>query len=74
VPVAAFPQAQSAFGIQGMLGNGWEWTSTQFAPFPGFEPFPFYRGYSADFFRRQAFRHEGWISAHSGMHAAAHVP
>jgi ergothioneine biosynthesis protein EgtB len=49
-PVNAFPQGQSAFGVHGMLGNGWEWTSTEFAPFPGFEPFPFYRGYSADFF------------------------
>jgi iron(II)-dependent oxidoreductase len=49
-PVNAFPAGQSAFGVQGMLGNGWEWTSTEFAPFPGFEPFPFYRGYSADFF------------------------
>jgi len=49
-PVNAFPQGQSAFGVEGMLGNGWEWTSTEFSPFPGFEPFPFYRGYSADFF------------------------
>jgi ergothioneine biosynthesis protein EgtB len=50
VPVNAFPEGGSAFGIHGMSGNGWEWTSTEFAPFPGFEPFPFYRGYSADFF------------------------
>jgi gamma-glutamyl hercynylcysteine S-oxide synthase len=50
VPVNAFPEGQSAFGIHDMLGNGWEWTSTIFGPFPGFEPFPFYRGYSADFF------------------------
>ncbi len=49
-PVNAFPRGQSAFGVHGMLGNGWEWTSTEFALFPGFEPFPFYRGYSADFF------------------------
>lgn len=49
-PVNAFPKSRSAFGVQGMLGNGWEWTSTEFGPFPGFEPFPFYRGYSADFF------------------------
>jgi iron(II)-dependent oxidoreductase len=50
VSVAAFPRGNSAFGVSGMLGNGWEWTSTVFGPFPGFEPFPFYRGYSADFF------------------------
>jgi ergothioneine biosynthesis protein EgtB len=49
-PVNAFPEGQSAFGVCDMLGNGWEWTSTVFAPFPGFESFPFYRGYSADFF------------------------
>lgn len=50
VPVNGFPEGQSAFGVHDMLGNGWEWTSTIFGPFPGFKPFPFYRGYSADFF------------------------
>ncbi len=49
-PVNAFPQSASFFGVEGMIGNGWEWTATEFAPFAGFEPFPFYRGYSADFF------------------------
>ncbi len=49
-PVNAFPAGQSAFGVHDMVGNGWEWTSSVFAPFSGFEPFPFYRGYSADFF------------------------
>jgi formylglycine-generating enzyme required for sulfatase activity len=33
-----------------MMGNGWEWTSSIFAPFDGFHPFPFYPGYSANFF------------------------
>ncbi len=33
-----------------MFGNGWEWTSSAFAPFPGFEPFPFYTNYSEPFF------------------------
>jgi ergothioneine biosynthesis protein EgtB len=59
VPVNAFPQNRSAFGVHGMLGNGWEWTSTPFAPFPGFEPFPFYRGYSADFFDGKHFVMKG---------------
>jgi gamma-glutamyl hercynylcysteine S-oxide synthase len=59
VPVNAFAVGQSAFGVHGMLGNGWEWTSTEFAPFPGFEPFPFYRGYSADFFDGKHFVMKG---------------
>jgi ergothioneine biosynthesis protein EgtB len=50
VPVNASPGGRSAFGVADMLGNGWEWTSTIFGPFPGFEPFSFYPGYSANFF------------------------
>jgi ergothioneine biosynthesis protein EgtB len=49
-PVNAHPAGRSAFGVEDMLGNGWEWTSTRFGPFPGFERFSFYPGYSADFF------------------------
>jgi len=48
--VNAFPATSSDFGAVEMIGNGWEWTSTIFAPFAGFEPFPFYPGYSANFF------------------------
>jgi iron(II)-dependent oxidoreductase len=58
-PVNAFPAGQSAFGVEGLLGNGWEWTSTEFAPFPGFEPFPFYPGYSANFFDGKHFVMKG---------------
>ena len=58
-PVGAFPEGQSAFGVMDLLGNGWEWTSTLFSPFPGFEPFPFYRGYSADFFDNKHFVMKG---------------
>jgi ergothioneine biosynthesis protein EgtB len=58
-PVNAHFRGQSAFGVEGMLGNGWEWTSTIFAPFSGFEPFPFYRGYSADFFDGKHFVMKG---------------
>jgi ergothioneine biosynthesis protein EgtB len=49
-PVSAYPQGESAFGVADLVGNGWEWTSTEFAPFAGFQPFSFYPGYSANFF------------------------
>jgi iron(II)-dependent oxidoreductase len=49
-PVGAFPAGTSAFGISELVGNGWEWTSSVFEPFPGFAPHPLYAGYSADFF------------------------
>lgn len=51
--VTATPGGDSAFGIAQLVGNGWEWTSTPFEPFPGFRPFPFYPGYSARFFDGQ---------------------
>jgi len=58
-PVNAFPESGSAFGAVEMIGNGWEWTSSVFAPFAGFEPFPFYPGYSANFFDGQHFVMKG---------------
>ena len=50
IPVTGSPLGDSAFGVSQLVGNGWEWTSTAFHPFPGFQPFPFYPGYSAPFF------------------------
>lgn len=49
-PIGSDPASDSAFGLSELVGNGWEWTCTTFAPLPGFEPFDFYKGYSADFF------------------------
>lgn len=49
-PVDAHPAGNSAWGIADLVGNGWEWTSTPFAPFDGFEPMASYPRYSADFF------------------------
>ncbi len=49
-PVGSHPDGQSAWGVHDLVGNGWEWTSTVFAGFPGFTPIPSYPEYSADFF------------------------
>ncbi len=42
--------APLAYDVVGLRGNGWEWTSTVFAPFSGFEIRDFYPGYSQPFF------------------------
>jgi ergothioneine biosynthesis protein EgtB len=59
VAVGSTPAGRSAFGAEDTVGNGWEWTSTTFAPHPGFEPVPYYPGYSADFFDGQHFVAKG---------------
>ena len=50
VPVGSHPLGTSAFGVQELVGNGWEWTETPFRPFPGFQPLERYPGYSTNFF------------------------
>jgi gamma-glutamyl hercynylcysteine S-oxide synthase len=49
-PAGSHPKGVSAWGVEDLVGNGWEWTSSTFAPFPGFRAAASYPEYSADFF------------------------
>ncbi|MEP6917658.1 MAG: SUMF1/EgtB/PvdO family nonheme iron enzyme [Acidobacteriota bacterium] len=59
VPAGSRPAGASAWGVHDLIGNGWEWTSTIFAPFDGFSPMASYPEYSADFFDGQHYVMKG---------------
>jgi iron(II)-dependent oxidoreductase len=48
-PIGAYPENVSPLGCYGMIGDVWEWTSTDFNGYPGFGAFP-YPEYSEVFF------------------------
>ncbi len=50
--VGAYPEGASALGVHQLIGDVWEWTSTDFTGYPGFRAFP-YREYSEVFFGSQ---------------------
>jgi ergothioneine biosynthesis protein EgtB len=58
-PAGSHPDGSSAWGVEDLVGNGWEWTRTSFGPFPGFHPMASYPEYSADFFDGQHFVMKG---------------
>jgi iron(II)-dependent oxidoreductase len=49
-PAGSHPAGRSAWGADDLVGNGWEWTTTVFNSWSGFQPMASYPEYSADFF------------------------
>ena len=62
-PAGSFPAGASAYGVRQLLGDVWEWTSTDFDGYPGFRSFP-YRQYSEVFFgaRYKVLRGGSWAT------------
>jgi iron(II)-dependent oxidoreductase len=60
--VGALPAGDSAFGCRQMIGNVWEWTASNFTPYPGFVAGP-YKEYSAPWFgNHKVLRGGCWVT------------
>jgi gamma-glutamyl hercynylcysteine S-oxide synthase len=71
LPVGSLPEGASPAGVLGLIGDVWEWTSSDFQPYPGFEAFP-YAEYSAPFFggTSKVLRGGSWAAAPVAVRAS----
>ncbi|HEY2066068.1 MAG TPA: SUMF1/EgtB/PvdO family nonheme iron enzyme, partial [Gemmatimonadaceae bacterium] len=62
--IGAYTRNVSPIGCYGMIGDVWEWTSSDFAGYPGYETFP-YPEYSETFFGNEykVLRGGSWATA-----------
>ncbi len=67
-PVGAYPAGASAYGVEQLIGDVWEWTSSAFVPGPGFAPM-LYSQYSAPFVGgdNKVLRGGSWATAASAI-------
>ena len=63
IPASALSGSESVFGCRQMIGNVWEWTATDFLPYPGFIVDP-YKEYSEPWFgsERKVLRGGCWAT------------
>jgi iron(II)-dependent oxidoreductase len=66
--VGSYPLGVSAAGCWDMMGNVWEWTSSDFGPYPGYRTFP-YPEYSEVFFgdEYKVLRGGSWATRHGAV-------
>jgi iron(II)-dependent oxidoreductase len=68
IPVDALHAGDSAFGCRQMIGNVWEWTASDFQPYPGFVAGP-YKEYSAPWFGdHKVLRGGCWVTRSNLIH------
>ena len=67
VDVRLLPAGDSAFGCRQMIGNVWEWTASDFQPYPGFIAGP-YKEYSAPWFGHKVLRGGCWATRSHLIH------
>lgn len=63
-PVGAYPSGASAYGVEQLIGDVWEWTSSRISPWPGFTPM-LYATYTEPFFGQdlRVLRGGSWAAA-----------